>query len=137
MPESIANGLRVLGRRLLRILLFYKILLANLALVALAGVAAALVTAWHIGRFPDILDIDLIMLVVVTALVISCVVNYVVLKLALVPLDRIRAAIDEFQQGKLGIRIDPGPFGVRVEDTVLVGADGPTVLTTYPRQLEK
>ncbi len=28
-----------------------------------------------------------------------------------------------------------GPWGVRVEDTVLVGADGPTVLTNYPRAL--
>ena len=29
-----------------------------------------------------------------------------------------------------------GPWGVRVEDTVLVGADGPTILTNYPRILE-
>jgi Xaa-Pro aminopeptidase len=27
--------------------------------------------------------------------------------------------------------------GVRVEDTVVVGVDGPTTLTAYPRQLEK
>jgi Xaa-Pro aminopeptidase len=30
-----------------------------------------------------------------------------------------------------------GPWGVRVEDTVLVGREGPSVLTSYPRQLEK
>jgi Xaa-Pro aminopeptidase len=30
-----------------------------------------------------------------------------------------------------------GPWGVRVEDTTLVGADGPTTFTTYPRRLEK
>lgn len=29
-----------------------------------------------------------------------------------------------------------GPFGVRVEDTVVVGAEGPRVLTDYPRRLE-
>ena len=29
-----------------------------------------------------------------------------------------------------------GPWGVRVEDTVVVGADGPVVLTGYPRRLE-
>jgi Xaa-Pro aminopeptidase len=28
-----------------------------------------------------------------------------------------------------------GPWGVRVEDTVVVGSKGPTVLTTYPRKL--
>ena len=28
------------------------------------------------------------------------------------------------------------PWGVRVEDTVVVGADGPAVLTSYPRTLE-
>jgi len=30
-----------------------------------------------------------------------------------------------------------GPWGVRVEDTVLVGAEGPTVLTEYRRELEQ
>ncbi len=30
-----------------------------------------------------------------------------------------------------------GPWGVRVEDTVVVGPKGPTILTDYPRQLEK
>jgi Xaa-Pro aminopeptidase len=30
-----------------------------------------------------------------------------------------------------------GPWGVRVEDTVVVGPKGPIVLTEYPRQLEK
>jgi Xaa-Pro aminopeptidase len=30
-----------------------------------------------------------------------------------------------------------GPWGVRVEDTVVVGSDGPKVLTHYPRQLKK
>jgi Xaa-Pro aminopeptidase len=29
-----------------------------------------------------------------------------------------------------------GPWGVRVEDTVVVGSKGPTILTEYPRQLE-
>ncbi len=28
-----------------------------------------------------------------------------------------------------------GPWGVRVEDTLVVGSDGPTVLTSYPRML--
>jgi Xaa-Pro aminopeptidase len=30
-----------------------------------------------------------------------------------------------------------GPWGVRVEDTVLVGPEGPKILTGYPRQLKK
>jgi Xaa-Pro aminopeptidase len=30
-----------------------------------------------------------------------------------------------------------GPWGVRVEDTVLVGPEGPKILTRYPRQLKK
>jgi Xaa-Pro aminopeptidase len=30
-----------------------------------------------------------------------------------------------------------GPWGVRVEDTVIIGLEGPVMLTTYPRRLEK
>jgi len=30
-----------------------------------------------------------------------------------------------------------GPWGVRVEDTIVVGADGPEVLTQYPRELTR
>jgi Xaa-Pro aminopeptidase len=30
-----------------------------------------------------------------------------------------------------------GPWGVRVEDTVVVGKEGPIVLTDYPRHLRK
>jgi Xaa-Pro aminopeptidase len=30
-----------------------------------------------------------------------------------------------------------GPWGIRIEDTVVVGSKGPTILTEYPRQLEK
>ena len=30
-----------------------------------------------------------------------------------------------------------GPWGVRVEDTVVVGQKGPIILTEYPRQLQK
>lgn len=35
--------------------------------------------------------------------------------------------------GNCGLYV--GPWGVRVEDTNLIGADGPTTLTTYPRVL--
>jgi hypothetical protein len=30
-----------------------------------------------------------------------------------------------------------GPWGVRVEDTVVVGKEGPVILTHYPRHLGK
>ena len=37
--------------------------------------------------------------------------------------------------GNFGLYL--GPWGVRVEDTVLVGMDGPEILTDYPLRLEK
>lgn len=36
--------------------------------------------------------------------------------------------------GNCGLYV--GPWGVRVEDTVLVGREGSTILTRYPRKLE-
>ena len=38
------------------------------------------------------------------------------------------------QDGKVALGV---PWGVRVEDTVVVGSEGPIVLTEYPRSLEK
>ena len=36
--------------------------------------------------------------------------------------------------GNCGLYV--GPWGVRVEDTNLVGVDGPTTLTSHPRVIE-
>ena len=40
-------------QRLLRTPLFYKILLASLAIVALGAVAGTVITVWHVQQYPD------------------------------------------------------------------------------------
>lgn len=93
---------------LFRIPLFYKILLANSAIVALGAVAGTIITVWHVHSYPDDFHYELIAVFAGTGLAISFAVNYVALRLALTPLDRLQAGVDEVRRGRLDVQIDPG-----------------------------
>ena len=82
-----------LVRRLLRIPLFYKILLVNSAIVALGAIAGTIITVWHVRSFPGDLHYELIMFFAIAGLAISFAVNYLALRLALAPLDQIQSAV--------------------------------------------
>lgn len=90
----------------LRIPLFYKILLANSAIVALGAVAGTVITVWHVISYPEDLHYELIIIFAVAGFVISFVVNNIVLKLTLAPLDRLQAAVDEVRRGNLDVRVE-------------------------------
>jgi two-component system sensor histidine kinase UhpB len=95
---------------LLRLPLFYKILLANSAIVAFGAVAGTLVTVWHVQTFPDDFHYELIALFGTAGLGLSFAVNYGVLRLALTPLDRLQAAVDRVRHGDLSTRVAAGPL---------------------------
>jgi two-component system, NarL family, sensor histidine kinase UhpB len=90
--------------RLLRLPLFYKILLANSLIVALGAVAGTVITLWHGHRY------ELITLFTGAGLVLSFVVNYWVLRIALTPLDRLQAAVDVVRCGDMTARVEAGPL---------------------------
>ena len=98
---------RAIYNKLLRIPLFYKILLANLAVVVIGAVAGTVITVWHVLRYPDDLHYELIALFAITGLIISAIVNNLVLKLALRPLDDLQSAVDEVRQGNLNVQVTP------------------------------
>ncbi len=98
---------RAIYNKLLRIPLFYKILLANLAVVVMGAVAGTVITVWHVLRYPDDLHYELIALFAVSGVIISAIVNNLVLKLALRPLDDLQSAVDEVRQGNLNVQVTP------------------------------
>ncbi|MBW7885366.1 MAG: HAMP domain-containing protein [Caldilineaceae bacterium] len=97
-----------LRQRLLRTPLFYKILLANVAIVAFGAVAGTVITVWHVLTYPEDVHFELIAFFAVSGLVISYVVNNWVLKRALDPLDRLQRAVDAVRSGRASVRVVPG-----------------------------
>ncbi len=97
-----------LAQRLLRIPLVAKLLIANSAIVILGAVVGTVTTVWHVRTYPADLHFALIALFVGIGLVISFVVNHLVLKAALAPLDRLQIAVDAVRQGRHQVRVDPG-----------------------------
>lgn len=94
-----------LRRSLLRTPLFYKILLANLAVVTLGAVAGTVVTIWHVTTFPEDLHLQLIAVFAAAGLLISFAVNSWVLRKALDPLDRLQEAVDAVRGGAGSVRV--------------------------------
>jgi two-component system sensor histidine kinase UhpB len=94
-----------LGGWLLRMPLFYKILLANSAIVALGAVGGTLITIWHVLSFPHDLHYELIAFFGGVGLTISFAVNFLVLRVTLKPLDHLQEGVDQVQSGSLKVRI--------------------------------
>lgn len=101
------SGAALLACRLLRLPLFTKILLVNSAIVTLGAVAGTIITVLHVQNYPDDVHYGLIALFTVVGVITSLVVNYATLKLTLVPLDKLQAAVDEVRRGRLDIRVAP------------------------------
>lgn len=99
----------LLIRRLLRVPLAIKLLLANSAIVVLGAVVGTVTTIWHVRTYPENVHWVLIALFTGSGLVISFVVNHLVLKAALAPLDRLQNAVDAVRKGTPHVRVDPGP----------------------------
>lgn len=99
-----------LRQRLLQLPLLYKLLIANSAIVALGAIVGTIGTVWHMQRFPDDVHFQLILFFATAGLAISFVVNYAVLKVALRPLDRLQAGVDEIRRGNTGLRIIDDPL---------------------------
>ncbi len=99
-----------LRQRLLQLPLLYKILIANSAIVALGAVVGTIGTVWHVHLFPNDAHFELILFFVMVGLAISFAVNYIVLKVALRPLDRLEAGVDEIRRGNTGLRISDDPL---------------------------
>jgi two-component system sensor histidine kinase UhpB len=92
----------------LRLPLFYKILLANSAVVGLGAAAGTIITVWHVRSYPDDIHYELIAFFAGAGIVISFLVNRWLLKLTLEPLVRLQEAVDLVRQGRSDVRVSLG-----------------------------
>ncbi|MEZ4830426.1 MAG: sensor histidine kinase [Caldilineaceae bacterium] len=95
-------------QRLLRVPLFYKILLGNSLIVTMGAVAGTVVTVWHTRRFPNDMQFWLIAIFAAVGLIISFLVNNWILRVALKPLDRLQEGVDAVGEGRLDVHVRNG-----------------------------
>ncbi len=99
------------ARRLLRLSLFVKILVANSAIVALGATVGTYVTAEHVRRSPAEPPYAMMALFAAVGLVLSVVLNALVLRTALRPLARLERTARRVTAGDLSARATLGMIG--------------------------
>ncbi|HEY0017802.1 MAG TPA: ATP-binding protein [Longimicrobium sp.] len=105
-PSTPAPGrLPRLVRWLLRVPLFYKILLANAALVLVGTIVGSMVTADYVRRHPGSSTLDLVGALAVMGILATVLVNALILRLALHPLDALERTAARVQRGDLDARV--------------------------------
>jgi two-component system, NarL family, sensor histidine kinase UhpB len=104
--QQVQNGFI---RSLLRVPLFYKIMVANLAIMIVVIVAGAGVAT----RLDTEGTLETILLFAFLAGIAVVLANAVILRLALLPLERLEAAAEHVQAGDLTMRATPSPLADR------------------------
>jgi len=100
----------------LRVPLFYKILLANAALVLVGTIIGSMVTADYVRRNPDASLLDLVGALAVGGILTTVLVNAVILRLALHPLDALERTAACVQRGEMDARVPLSPVADRELD---------------------
>lgn len=112
-------------RSVLRLPLFYKILIANAVIVAI--VALALVAAVHRALGTDAVT-DTIVLVALLGVLVSMVVNAVIVRFALLPLERLE---------ETATRVHDGAFDARARPTALADRRFAHLVATFNDMLDR
>jgi two-component system sensor histidine kinase UhpB len=98
-------GVRSALRRLARAPLLYKILGANAAIVMAGAVAGTSISLTHGARHPGSPHYDLIAAFALAGVGASLLVNFLVLRAVLRPLDHLQRAVDDVRAGRRGVRV--------------------------------
>jgi two-component system sensor histidine kinase UhpB len=96
--------LAALPRRLLRLSLFAKILVANSAIVALGATAGTYLTTEHVRRSPHETHYEMMLIFAVGGLALSLALNALVLRGALLPLARLERIARRVSEGDVNAR---------------------------------
>lgn len=102
--------LSLVGRRFLGLRIQYKVLLANAVIVVLGAVAGTWITVTTVQAAPDEPYQPLAAGFVVTGILLSIVVNYLVLRAAFQPLQGLERVTEAVRRGDLSERAEPALF---------------------------
>lgn len=112
-PQGDAPGGPRPAGALLRVPLFYKILIANAALVLVGAIVGSTVTARFVRAEPGGSVADLAWLLGAAGVVLSVLVNAAILRIALSPLDTLERTAGRVQAGDLDARAPVSPVADR------------------------
>ncbi|HST58395.1 MAG TPA: HAMP domain-containing protein, partial [Longimicrobium sp.] len=115
-PLTPADRMPGAVRWALRVPLFYKILLANATLVLVGSVVGGLVTADYVRRHPAASLLDLVGALAIGGIVATVLVNALILRLALHPLDALERTAARVHRGDLDARVPLSPVADRELD---------------------
>lgn len=115
-PGVPADRFPLAVRWALRVPLFYKILLANASLVLVGSIVGGLVTADYVRRHPAASLLDLVGALAIGGIVATVLVNALILRLALHPLDALERTAARVHRGDLDARVPLSPVADRELD---------------------
>ncbi len=103
-------------RALLRVPLFWKILIANAAIVIAGAIVGSLVTAAHVRAEPGSSAVELVGFLALGGVLLSVAVNALILHLALSPLQLLERTAGRVQAGDVDARVPLSPLADRELD---------------------
>ncbi len=106
-PAGVTSTARTTGR----LTIFYKVLIANVAIVVLGAIAGTWITTIVVRRDLDGRYVPLAGLFALAGIVLSLIVNFIALRAAFRPLARLQQAALAVRQGDLSVRADEAAFG--------------------------
>lgn len=109
-----------LSRRLLRVPLFYKILVANAGII----VVFSLLGIWLVSRIGDPELVGPLLAVAVAGAVVSVAVNALIIQVALEPLRRLKRTVDRVQEGYMDARVPESALADREMERLTAATNG-------------
>lgn len=105
------QGWRPLVERILSISVFYKVLIANSAIVLIGALAGTAITFRVASAHPPAaLDVPLAAIFAIVGLALTCGLNALLLRAALSPLKRVQEVARRVRQGDLSVRVELSPL---------------------------
>lgn len=109
--ETARGGARPLWTRLISLPLFYKVLIANSAIVLVGAVAGTAITSYiATGAQPGSFGLPLALTFAIAGLALTFILNALVLRAALSPLDRLRSVVERVRLGDVSVRAQHSPL---------------------------